>query len=463
MTPVRSILTAAVAVSCLLACAAASAHDGDLDPTFGTGGYTIVDFGATSTAYGLAIAPDGKIVLGGIVDSGPSTGSDFAVARLDRNGHPDTSFSFDGKTTIAVGAGAASDTSFNTIVQADGKIVMVGDGPDTGIGGDDTDMEAVRFNLDGSLDTTFSGDGKAFINFDAGGTNDDRALDGVQLANGKLILVGNAEVTGQGTDFAITRLNADGSRDTSFDGDGRVTLHFDLDPTFKDEVASSVAIDANGNILVAGIAPHGTATNYDFAIARLTPGGALDPNFGGDGRVTVAFDIGGTLDDEALELLIGPDGAIYLTGAATDNGYDFAAVKLLPDGTPDPTFGNGGKVTVPFDLGDTNSDPAYGAALQADGKLVLTGFAAISPNNSDIALARLGTDGQLDPSFGFAGKQVIPLDLGGSLFDAAVRARIEDGYLVIGGVATGAGDYTQFLAARIVIDTIFDSGFELSL
>ncbi|HEY6941306.1 hypothetical protein, partial [Dokdonella sp.] len=428
-----------------------------------TGGYTLVDFGATATAYGLAIAPDGKIVLGGVVDGGPSTGEDFAVARLDRDGHPDTGFSFDGKTAVAVGAGAATDTGFSTIVQADGKIVLLGSGPDTGVNGDDSDMELVRFNLDGTLDTSFSGDGKAFINFDAGGTNNDRALDGVQLANGKLIIVGNAEVAGQGTDFAVTRLNADGSRDTSFDGDGRLTFHFDLDPTFKDETASSVAIDASGNILVAGIAAHGSTSNFDYAIARLTPTGALDPNFGGDGRVTIAFDIAGNFDDEALELSIGPDGAIYITGVATDNGYDFAAVKLLPDGTPDPSFGNGGKATVPFDLGATNNDIAYGAALQPDGKLVFVGFASITDDNSDIALARLGTDGQLDPTFGYAGKQVIPLDLGGSLFDAGVRGRIDGGHLVISGVTTGVGNYTQFLAARIVIDTIFDNGFDAPL
>lgn len=463
MPPIRSTLTTALAFSSVLASATAVAHDGDLDPTFGTGGYTIIDFGSTATAFGLAIAPDGKIVLGGVADGGAATGDDFAVARLDRDGHPDTGFSFDGRTTVAVGGGAATDSAFNAIVQADGKIVLIGSGPDTGVNGDDTDMQLVRFNLDGTLDTSFSGDGKAFINFDAGGTNADRALDGVQLANGKLIVVGSAEVTGQGTDFAVTRLNADGSRDTSFDGDGRVTFHFDLDPTFKDETASSVAIDADGNILVAGIAPHGSTTNFDYAIARLTPSGALDPNFGGDGRVTLAFDIAGNFDDEPLELSIGPDGAIYMTGAATDNGYDFAAVKLLPDGTPDPTFGNGGKVTVPFDLGGSNSDIAYGSALQPDGKLVLVGFAPITIDNSDIALARLGTDGQLDPSFGYAGKQVIPLDIGGTLFDAGVRGRIDGGHLVIGGVTTGAGGYTQFLSARIVIDTIFDNGFDMPL
>lgn len=463
MTANHPILTTSLILACAFAGATASAHDGDLDPTFGTGGYTVIDFGTTATAYGLAIAPDGKVVLGGVVDGGASTGDDFAVVRLHPDGHPDTGFSFDGRTSVAVGAGAATDTALNTIVQADGKIVLIGNGPDTGVNGDDTDMELVRFNLDGTLDTSFSGDGKAFINFDAGGANNDRALDGVQLANGKFIVVGNAEVTGQGSDFAVTRLNADGSRDTSFDGDGRLTFHFDLDATFKDETASSVAIDADGNILVAGIAAHGGANAFDYAIARLTPTGAFDPNFGGDGRVTVSFDIAGNFDDEALELSIGPDGAIYVTGVATDNGYDFAAVKLLPDGTPDPSFGSGGKVTVPFDLGDSNSDIAYGSALQPDGKLVLIGFAAITSGNSDIALARLGADGQLDPTFGYAGKQVIPLDLGGSLFDAGVRGRIDGGHLVISGVTTGTGDYTQFLAARIVIDTIFDNGFDMPL
>ncbi|HEY6939826.1 hypothetical protein, partial [Dokdonella sp.] len=82
MPPIRCTLTAAIAFSTILASGIAAAHDGDLDPTFGTGGYTLVDFGATATAYGLAIAPDGKIVLGGVVDGGPSTGEDFAVARL---------------------------------------------------------------------------------------------------------------------------------------------------------------------------------------------------------------------------------------------------------------------------------------------------------------------------------------------------------------------------------------------
>jgi uncharacterized delta-60 repeat protein len=453
----RILQTAAASLA--FVATAAFAHDGDIDPSFGTDGLTIIDLGAAATPYGLAIDSMSRIVLAGpVVTTGP-TGTDFGAARLTPNGAPDTDFSFDGWTTIAVGDGGAFDTMFNAIVQSDDKIVLVGEGPDTAEPSDDSDFKLVRLNTDGTLDTTFSGDGKAYVNFDLGGTNSDRALDAVQLANGKLIVVGSAEVAADNIDFAITRLNVDGTRDTGFGTNGRMTVGFDLDATNRDDIASSVAIDADGNILVAGAALK-AASDYDFAIARLTPNGALDPNFGGDGRVTVAFDVGGNLDDEALELIVAPDGSIFVTGASTDNGYDFAAVKLQPDGTPDPTFGNGGKVTVPFDFGGEDFDISYGSALQADGKLVLAGLVTSTAGDGDIGLVRLDADGTLDDTFGFGGKKIIAPNIGGNLVDGAVRARIQNGYLVFSGLVTTATGYTSFAAGRVVIDTIFDSGFE---
>lgn len=452
----HNALRATLAGAVLLA-SPAHARDGDLDHGFGTNGTTVVEFGASATAFGMALAPDGRIVLGGTVEAGAS-GTDFAVARLTRDGLADPDFSFDGKTTAAVGTGAAYDGAFNTIVQADGKIVLIGDGPDTDVAMDDSDFKLARFNTDGTLDTSFSGDGKAFIEFNLGGSNTDRALDGVQLPNGKLVVVGSAEVGVDDTDIAVVRLNVDGSRDTSFDSDGRLTFSFDLDDDFPGEIASSVAIDAAGRILVAGAAANGSLSGNDFAIARLLPNGTLDPDFGGDGRITVAFDLGDTLEDTALELNVAEDGSIFVSGGVKGSGYDFGVVKLQPDGTPDPAYGSGGKATVAFDLGGNNDDIAYGGVLQPDGKFVFTGFAG--EPGPDIALARLDVDGTLDPTFGFAGKQVIPLDLGGNLFDAAVRGRIQDGYLVFGGVAATASADSNFLAARIVIDTVFEDGFD---
>lgn len=435
----------------------AHARDGDLDLRFGQGGAAVVDFGAGALASGLALDAEGRIVLGGTVEAGAS-GTDFAIVRLTRDGTPDPDFSFDGRTTVAVGSGAAYDGTFNTIVQSDGKIVVIGEGPDTDTALDDSDFKLVRLNTDGTLDTSFSGDGKAYVAFDLGGSNEDRAIDAVQLPNGKLIVVGNADVDTEDSDIAVVRLNIDGSRDTSFDSDGRVTFSFDLDPAFPSEIASGVALDADGNLLIAGAVEKGGTTAHDFAIARLTPNGALDPNFGGDGRVTVAFDLGGTLEDTALELIVAPDGAIFVTGGVQDSGYDFGAVKLLPDGTPDPDWGNGGKATVAFDLDGNNDDIAYGAVLQPDGKLVFIGFAG--ETNADVALARLDANGVLDPGFGFAGKVLLPLDVGGTLLDAALRGRIQDGYLVFGGATATDNGWNAFLAGRVIIDTVFDDGFD---
>ncbi len=449
---------AAVAVAATLLASSAHARDGDLDRGFGQDGVAIVDFGASALAIGLALDAQGRIVLGGTVETGGASGVDFAIARLTRDGVPDADFSFDGRTTVAVGSGMANDNTYNTLVQADGKIVVVGEGPDTDVAQDDSDFKLVRLDSDGTLDTSFSGDGKAYVAFDLGGADGDRALDVVQLPNGKLIVVGNAEVADEDTDIAVTRLNVDGSRDTSFDADGRVTFSFGLDPAFREEIASSVALDADGNILVAGGAEKGAVGANDFAIARLTPNGALDPNFGGDGLVTVAFDLGGSLEDTALELIVAPDGSIFVTGGVHDSGYDFGAVKLLPDGTPDATWGNGGKATVAFDLDGSNDDIAYGAVLQPDGKLVFIGFAGQA--NLDVALARLDANGQLDPSFGFAGKSVLPLDVGGSLLDAATRGRIQDGYLVFAGGSETDNGWNAFIAGRVIIDTVFEDGFD---
>ena len=151
-----------------------------------------------------------------------------------------------------------------------------------------------------------------------------------------------------------------------------------------------------------------TSSN-DFAIARLLPNGSLDPDFGGDGRVTVAFDLADTLEDTALELNLADDGSIFVSGGVKASGYDFAVVKLQPDGTPDPTFGTGGKVTVAFDLGDTNDDIAYGGALQPDGKFVFSGFAGAP--TPDIALARLDVDAEDQDTFARSLRQLDELFL----------------------------------------------------
>lgn len=305
----RSVLalkrTLSMAISIVIMNAAmrtgALAHDGDLDRSFGSQGRTIVDLRNRSVVTGMVIGPDGKIVLVGWYE-GALNGTDFGVARLTSSGLLDTSFSSDGITTIPVGTGVAYDQPSSVFLQTDGKIVVVGTGPDTGTLDDNSGMQLVRLNTDGALDSTFNGDGKAFVEFALGDGNYAGASDGLQLANGKLLIVGSASVQGQGTDFAIAKLNADGTRDTTFHGDGRYTFHFNETVAPKNEGAQSVAVDSSGNILVGGIANIGAS--YDFAIARLTPGGELDPTFGTDGHVTYGFDEGGSEADVLKKIVV---------------------------------------------------------------------------------------------------------------------------------------------------------------
>ena len=155
----------------------------------------------------MARQPDGKLVLVGSTSTG---GGDFAIARLNADGTPDTTFSGDGKQTVNFGG---VDNALGVAIQPDGKIVVAG----TGGGGND--MVVARLNADGSPDTSFSPpDGLAFVNF---GGND--AANAMALQpDGKIVLVGSTDAVGSG-DFAVARLNADGTPDTSFSGDGKLT------------------------------------------------------------------------------------------------------------------------------------------------------------------------------------------------------------------------------------------------
>ena len=230
----------------------------------------------------MAIQADGKIVVGRLrLPTAPTR--DFALARYNADGSLDTTFDGDGKVTTDFD-GPATTMAYGVAVQADGKIVVAGLLPNGT--GDVSDFALARYNADGSLDTTFDGDGKVTTDF--GGGHDDGHRRGApgrrQDRRGRAAAVG-----GVANDFALARYNADGSLDTTFDGDGKVTTDFGRDV----DAASGVAVQADGKIVVAGSCLIGC--NDDFALARYNADGSLDTTFDGDGKVTTAF--GGASDD----------------------------------------------------------------------------------------------------------------------------------------------------------------------
>ena len=399
--------------------------DGSLDTSFGTNGKKTISFdlgglsanGSVSfnqdVATCVAIQADGKIVVGGYAQRDGTGNFDFAVVRLNTNGSLDTTFSSDGKAVVAFDYGGGGDDRATGIaLQADGKIVLVGYCQKQALG--DNDIALARLKTDGSLDTSFTGDGRKAIGFNNSGTGDDRGAAVKIQADGRIVVVGYAQAGGTGNDdFAVARVTTTGSMDKSFSSDGKKTIAFNLGGTGNDR-ATSVALQSDGGIVVGGSASSALGDG-DFGVVRIKKNGSLDKTFSGDGKKTVAFNLGASLEDQATGVVIQADGSIVLSGlvqVSATGDFDFAAARLTTAGELDTAFSTDGKKTIAFNMGGSDNDVANGLVLQPDGKIVLFGHALrTDPANTDFAVARLDSDGQLDTSFGAGGLKTIPFDL----------------------------------------------------
>jgi uncharacterized delta-60 repeat protein len=225
----------------------------------------------------------------------------------------------------------------------------------------------------GDLDITFGGDGRVVTGF--GGEHAQGTAVAIQ-ADGKVVAAGTLCCPGNRRIFALARYNRSGALDPTFGGDGRVTTGF-AGPTN----ATGVAIQADGKVVAVGTLSPFTG-NAKFALARYKPSGALDPAFGGDGRVTTGF-AGPT---NATGVAIQADGKIVAAGAhsaLTGNGANFALARYKSSGGLDPTFGGDGRVVTGF----AGHAVALAVAIQADGKIVAAGSFQFA-EESKFALAR---------------------------------------------------------------------------
>lgn len=321
----------------------------------------------------------------------------------------------------------------------------------------------------GTLDTTFSGDGKAVVHIDWGGDLADYARDVVSQFDGSLVIVGSASVSPTDRDVAVSRLYADGSLDTAFGSGGRARIAFDLGNGNQDRGVAA-ALQSDGKIVVAGFGegpgvndPFSGPDNYDFLVARLDASGQLDTSFGAGGKVSIAFDLAGNGLDFASDVLIQNDGKIVVTGTVQSGtqDYDYAAVRLHPSGNLDTGFGSGGKVHIPFSPGFDPYDECMAAALQSDGKILLVGAANVGGSDDDFGILRLLPDGSLDPTFGSGGRKTVYFDLvPGGLDRGSGIALDTSGRILVAGTAIGASAYqTEFAVARLLPSGSYDTTF----
>ncbi|MEY2514316.1 MAG: hypothetical protein QOJ89_1674, partial [bacterium] len=192
--------------------------DGTRDAGFGSAGIRLTDFGSGGDrASALTLAAGGKIVVAGSGGSDPmAAAGDFALARYDAGGAPDASFSGDGRVLADSGG---IDSAKAVAIDGDGRIVIAGS--EANVNGTDSNIAVLRFNADGSPDPSFSGDGRQTIDF--GGIDRGAAL--ALQPDDRIVVAGTARAGGD-SDVAVARLNIDGSPDTSFSGDGKQTTDF---------------------------------------------------------------------------------------------------------------------------------------------------------------------------------------------------------------------------------------------
>jgi uncharacterized delta-60 repeat protein len=375
---------------------------GDLDTSFSGDGKRVVDFGGTDIARAALVQPNGRIVVAG----GGAASSSFCIARLRRSGSLDLTFGAGGKRVVDMGG--TDESVHGAARQPDGKLVLVG--------GSDALVAVARLNPNGSLNSTFSGNGKKRFSWGAFS----RASAVLVLPGGKLVLAGYSGP--EGGNIQAARLTASGALDPGFGAGGIAGVDFG-----GDDFGLALARQADGRLLVAG-----RSTAAGAVVARLRANGSLDPDFDGDGRVTLPWGGG-----SATAVLVQPDQRIVVAGSGAANAT-MRVTRLRADGSLDTSFGSGGTATI--DVGAL-ADLTGGAALDAAGRVVLGGY---TQADEDVAVVRLMPDGSPDATFGAAG--IATVEFGAATFGNAV-ALAPNGRIVVAGQRTGADD---FAVARLL-------------
>jgi len=381
---------------------------GSLDNTFGMSGIVVTPINISgSIVKAMTIQTDGKILVAGYSGWG-SNNNEFAVARYNIDGTLDSTFGTNGIVLTQIGI---DDASGNAIaLQTDGKIIIAG----YAVGVFHYDFALVRYNQNGTLDTIFGTNGKTITSL---GLVDD-VINAIFIQpDGKIVATGFAEGY-----FGLARYNTSGILDTTFGTGGTVLTNFGSAGC----EAKAIAIQTNGKIVVAGQAWNSSGSIYTFKIMQFNSNGTLDTSFGTGGAIETV--VGSHNDDRANAVAIQTDGKIIAAGwTYGDTGYDFALVRYNINGTLDLNFGTAGKAITSISSG---YDQAYAVTLQTDGKIVTSGYAS-NYLSGNFALIRYNINGTLDNNFGTGGIVTTQIDIFGSgAYAVAVQP---DGKIIAAG------------------------------
>lgn len=395
---------------------ASISQPGVLDPSFGIGGRVTLDLlNQADFAKDIAIQADGKILVAGRGNF--NFNNQLILLRFNLDGTLDNSFSGDGIANVQFGNNSLSYAE-ELVIQPDGKIVVAG----STLTGSYYQLAIARFNTDGSLDNSFSGDGLFATN-----NNSNIFCDAVTLdESGNIIAAGASGTFANDNHITVVRVQSNGTLDTGFGNNGMQIANIGSQSS-----ALSVIVQSDGKIVAAGRADDGVYN--DIAIARFLPNGTLDPSFDGDGRRSFSLD---AYDDYSTCLLQLPNGKLLLGGVSNT---EFALVQLNANGSNNTAFSGDG--IVRSDMNDS-FDEIHDIALDPDGNIIAVGHSGY--NIYDISVLRYLPNGNLDNLFSLDGKTTI--DYTGSYDYGYALAIQQDGKIVIAGSTDNNGNQDIALA-----------------
>ena len=369
----------------------------------------------------------------------------ISIATFSQVGSLDKSFSSDGKAITDFGFG--NDVGNAVVIQKDGKIVVSG----FAYNGSNNDFGLARYNTDGSLDKTFgiAHTGKVITDLTL---SDDAATCMALQTNGEIIVAGYATLPIGGKGFALARYNTNGALDNTFNTNGKVITDFGG----NDDEITSVAIQDNGKIVVAGYTNSNSITGYDYALARYNMNGSLDNTFGNGGKVITNLNISNPGDDFGEGVAIQSNGKIVVAGytEAASGNYNMTVVRYTTSGFLDNNFSGDGKMFI--NLFGNPVNVARAVAIQPnDGRIIVAGYTNASSNHLNFALLRCNTNGTLDNSFSYNG--VVTTDFGGADIANAVTIQ-QDGKIIVAG-STLIGSDEDVAWARYSTDGKIDKSF----
>lgn len=441
------------------------AADGDYDSRFGIQGRRVSlpaagSMEAAGGFTGAAYTPEGDIIA--VVSARPmGQDSDMAVMKFSANGTLLTTFDGDGTRLIALDRGGSNDDNADWVeVLPDGRILVAGSSMGTADG--ESDFAFVQLLPNGAFDPDFGNAGRSFVGFNLGGSGQrgDWLFRALRLQSGKIVGLGQAE-TDTGSAGAVVRLNADGLRDSSFDGDGMWTYGGD-DETLIFTRALGLP---DGGMLVCGSRIPSGGTDSEGVVLRLDAQGSPLPSFGTQGLLRVDHDLGGAHADLLMDCVLHSNGSLYTATASevsAPSNTDIVIDRWTLMGQPYVGY-SGGVITG--DAGGSMFDAAYVMREDSRRRLVLAGRSEGDGNDSDVLVARLLPNGTPDPQFGIGGRMFRSFHLDDDTeqyyeIGLALLPDAQDRIHIVGMARHAAGMNYVLSQMRLIGDSVFADGID---